>query len=241
MNTSMQTGIKVAGISILALLYFSLPALAREKPLALQQLETAFEKEVTEKTRELHEPYQTALSKLYSQKLKSGKLEEALAVKRELERIQRIISPPGTKPEPGKVVAGRDGTYLLLAENAVLKGKIKYDQPSGKLIGWEKPGSAKWNLAKLTPGSYHATLNYHAGPFAGGTIELGAGESSGTYTITGSGKWKDQKKLKLNDLTISGDGDSFVLSVLTARTQGIMELESITLTPKDKDPLLNKP
>jgi hypothetical protein len=241
MNTSMQTGIKVAGISILALLYFSLPALAREKPLALQQLEAAFEKEVTAKTRELHEPYQTALSKLYSQKLKSGKLEEALAVKRELERIQRIISPPGTKPEPGKVVAGRDGTYLLLAENAVLTGKIKYDQPSGKLIGWEKPGSAKWNLAKLTPGSYHATLNYHAGPFAGGTIELGAGESSGTYTITGSGKWKDQKKLKLNDLTISGDGDSFVLSVLTARTQGIMELESITLTPKDKDPLLNKP
>ena len=236
MNTSMQTGIKVTGISVLALLHFSHPALAREKPLALQQLETDFEKEVTEKTRELHEPYQTALNKLYSQKLKSGKLEEALAVKRELERIQRIISPPGTKPEPGKVVAGRDGTYLLLAENAVLKGKIQYDQSSGKLIRWEKPGSATWNLAKLPPGSYHATLYYHAGPFAGGTIELTAGKSSEAYTIKGSGKWKDQKKLKLSDLTISGDGDSFILSVLNARTQGIMELGSITLTPKDKAP-----
>ena len=128
-----------------------------------------------------------------------------------------------------------NGNFLLLAKNAILQGSIQYDKPSSKLIEWKQSGSATWNLSNIPHGTYQATLNYHAGPFAGGTISLNIGPSSGTYSITGSGKWKEKKTLKFSEFEITKPNYSFVILALKSRIQGIMELESILLTPVDKD------
>jgi len=222
-----------------AIILFSLPsflfsALAREKPAALQQLESAFENELAKKKQALYEPYHKALNSLYQQKIKSGTLDEALAVKREMERLSRTSPLSESKPIQGKVLADKNGNFLLLAKNAILQGNIQYDKPSRKLIEWKKSGSASWTLSNLPHGTYQATLNYHSGPFAGGTISVSIGPSSGTYSITGSGKWKDKKTLKFNEFEITKSSYSFVISAAASRTQGIMELDSIVLSPVDK-------
>ena len=226
-------------MKLTAIILFSLPsflfsALAREKPAALQQLESAFENELAKKKQALYDPYQKALNSLYQQKIKSGKLEEALAVKREMERLLRTIPPSESTPIPGTVLADKNGNFLLLAKNAILQGNIQYDKPSGKLIEWKKSGSATWTLSNLPHGTYQATLNYHSGPFAGGTVSLNIGPSSGIYPITGSGKWKDKKTLEFNEFEITKPNYSFVISALASRAQGIMELDSIVLSPVDK-------
>ena len=226
---------KIKTIILFSLPSFLFSAFAREKPAALQQLESAFENELAKKEQALYEPYQKALTALHQQKIKSGKLEEALAVKREMERLRRTIPPLESKPIPGTVSADGNGNFLLLAKNAILQGSIQYDKPSSKLIEWKKSGSATWNLSNIPHGTYQATLNYHAGPFAGGTISLNIGPSSGTYSITGSGKWKEKKTLKFSEFEITKPNYSFVILALKSRIQGIMELESILLTPVDKD------
>ena len=225
---------KLIAIILLSVSSFLFSSLAREKPAALQQLESAFENNLAKKKQTLYKPYQKALTSLYQQKIKSGKLEEALAVKREMDRLLSTIPPSESKAKSGTVLVDNNGNFLLLAKNAVLQGSIQYDKPSGKLIEWKKSGSATWNLSTLPHGTYLATLNYHAGPFAGGTISLSTDPSSETYSITGSGMWKDKKKLESNKFEITKPNSSFVISALASRTQGIMELESVVISPVDK-------
>lgn len=244
MNTPRRDKVKTVSIFTLILGMLSPFALSRDKPAALQALEDDFKKELSSKIQSLYEPYHDALSRLYDKKLKSGKLEEALAVKKEIERIKRAHSDHNTKQTPTAAIAGKDGTFLLLPSNAELTGSIIHDKKSGKLIGWDDTGSARWTLDKLPPGSYHVTLNYHSGPFAGGRVQVSAGKSKNIFTVKGSGKWQEKKQTTLGEITLSPASGAFTLSILEARTQGIMELSSVILTPKrinpDQDPAVKE-
>lgn len=209
-------------------------AVARDKPAALQALENDFEKNLAVKIQTLYEPYRAALNKLYIKKVKAGKLEEALAVKREIERIKLIHAIPSTKPEKGSATAGEKGSFLLLASNAILAGSIRFDNESQRLIDWKKAGSARWKLDQLPQGTYFATLNYHSGPFAGGRFQVSQEKSTATFSIKGSGKWQEQKRLDLGEVIVGKTAGTLLLTILDTRTQGIMELSRVTLTPKPK-------
>ncbi|MFP6872856.1 MAG: hypothetical protein VCA55_05035, partial [Verrucomicrobiales bacterium] len=106
MNNILSKRTKAGSICCL-LLCMMLPfAYARDKPAALQALEEDFEENLRIQIRTLYEPYHAALSKLYNKKLKSGKLEDALAIKKEIERIDRIQSPRNTERSPITAIAG---------------------------------------------------------------------------------------------------------------------------------------
>jgi len=219
--------------SIFALLfYLASPASARDKPAALQALEDDFEKNLSASIQTLYGPYRAALDKLYKTKVKSGKLEEALAVKKEIERIKLTLPSTTSKTAQGTAVAGKGGSFLLLASNAELTGSIRFDKASGRLIGWNNAGSAQWKLDNLPTGTYLAKLHYHSGPFAGGKFKAGTEKSRNVYTIRGSGKWQEKKQLNLGEVSIANPAPAFTLSILDSRTQGIMELSNLTLTPK---------
>ena len=227
------------GIVSIFALFFCLapPAPARDKPAALQALEDNFEKNLSASIQTLYGPYRAALDKLYKTKVKSGKLEEALAVKKEIERIKLTLPSTTSKGARGTAVAGKGGSFLLLASYAELTGSISFDKASGRLIGWKNAGSAQWKLDKLPTGIYLAKLHYHSGPFAGGKFKVGAGKFRSVYTIRGSGKWQEKKELDLGEVSIANPAPAFILSILDSRTQGIMELSSLTLTPKQPEGL----
>ena len=71
-----------------------------------------------------------------------------------------------------------------------------------------------------------------SGPFAGGKFKAGTGKSRNVYTIRGSGKWQEKKQLSLGEVSIANPAPAFIISILDSRTQGIMELSNLTLTPK---------
>ena len=158
-------------------------------------------------------------------------------MKKEIERIKLTLPSTSTKPAPGTAVAGKDGSFLLLASNAELTGSIRFDKASGRLIGWNNAGSARWKLDKLPTGTYLARLHYHSGPFAGGKFQVSVGKSRNVYTIRGSGKWQEKKQLELGEVSIANPAPAFILSILDSRTQGIMELSGLTLTPKQPEGL----
>ena len=232
MSNLRSSRVKIASILQLTLGLLSSFAFSRDKPAALQALEDDFKEEVTSRIQALYSPYHDALSRLYTRKLKSGKLNEALAVKMEIERIERAHSVHTVKKIPATAIAGKDGRFLLLPPNADLTGSIRHDKQSGKLIGWNDTGSARWNLDEMPPGSYHVTLNYHSGPFAGGRLQVSAGKTKTISVIKGSGKWQEEKQKRLAEIMVSPPAGTFTLSILDARTLGIMELSSVILTPK---------
>ena len=222
-----------AGSIYCLLLYMLLPcAWSRDKPAALQALEDDFEKDLTAQLRTLYEPYHAALSKLFNKKLKSGKLEDALAIKKEIERVDRAYSPSNAERSPITAVAGNDGTFLLLPAHADLEGNIHYDPETKLLIGWDGSGSTRWPLGKLPQGNYDITLNYHSGPFAGGRIQMSAGGADMSIDIKGSGKWQAQKLINLGDIEIAETPGEFLLTIRDARSKGVMERIRVTLTPK---------
>ncbi len=236
MNNILSKRTKAGSICCL-LLCMMLPfAYARDKPAALQALEEDFEENLRIQIRTLYEPYHAALSKLYNKKLKSGKLEDALAIKKEIERIDRIQSPRNTERSPITAIAGSNGTFLLLPAHADLKENIHYDQETKLLIGWDGSGSARWPLDKVPHGNYDVTLNYHSGPFAGGNIQMRAGKAKKIIDIKGSGKWQEKKLMHLGEITIEETPGDFLLTILNSRSQGVMELIRVTLAPKASTP-----
>lgn len=232
MNSLLPKPTKAGPIYIL-ILYILLPFVcARDKPAALQALEESFEEDLSTRIRTLYEPYHAALNKLYDKKIKAGKLEDALAVKKEIERIERAHTSMKAERAPATAVAGRDGAFLLLPAHAALKGSIHYDQEADLLIGWDGAGNARWPLDKVPQGKYDITLNYHSGPFAGGKIQMSTGGANEIIDIRGSGKWQGKKLKNLGEIKITQNPGEFALSILDARTQGVMELIRITLTPQ---------
>ena len=231
MNSLLPKNKKVGAVYIL-ILFILLPfVFARDKPAALQALEESFEEDRNARIRTLYAPYHAALNKLYNNKIKTGKLEDALAVKKEIERLDRTHASMKAEPPPATAVAGRDGSYLLLPAHADLKGSIHYDQEANLLIGWDGAGNARWPLDKVSPGNYDLTLHYHSGPFAGGKIQMSAGEANKIIHIRGSGKWQGTKLWNLGEIQIAENPGELALSILDTRTQGVMELIRITLTP----------
>jgi hypothetical protein len=236
MNSLLAKRTKAGSICCLLLCMLLPFAWARDKPAALQALEEGFEKDLSAQIRTLYKPYRAALSKLYDKKLKSGKLEDALAVKKEITRLDRAHSPSKAERAPVTAVAGSDGTFLLLPAHADLKGNIHYDQETKLLIGWDGSGSTRWPLDKVPQGNYTVTLNYHSGPFAGGNIQMSAGKAKKLIDIKGSGKWQVKKLIELGEITITETPGEFLLTILDARSQGVMELIRVTLTPRPTSP-----
>ncbi|MCP4847878.1 MAG: hypothetical protein GY899_08030 [Verrucomicrobiaceae bacterium] len=232
MNTSHNQGIRRVSILALTLSLLCPCVFSRDKPAALQTLEDDFKKDLSATIATLYEPYHDALRKLYDKQIKSGKLNQALAVKMEIERLEIAHSAHAVKQITPVAIPGENGTYLLLPSNAALTGSVHHDGPSKKLIGWKDTGSAKWKLDNLPPGIYHATLHFHSGPFAGGRLQVKAGETIDVFTIKGSGKWKEKKEMPIGEINVPTPSGAFTLSILNSRSQGIMELSSVILTPE---------
>ena len=211
-----------------------------EKLLALQVLEGRLESDYRAMTKELRSKYRDALEKLRDDYMKAGRLEDTLAVKKEIERLDATFGSPDGKPVKKKVpaaVAGEAGSFLLRLEGASLGGPVKLDTEHRLLVDWKKDGYAEWALAEVARGAYTVVLEFHSGPFAGGQLELTEGGASREFDIAGSGKWIDKKQLDMGKVSVSTGGESLRLRVLSARLQGVMELIQIRLLPTSRMPL----
>ncbi len=206
-----------------------------EIPFSLKVLEEEHEREVAEGMAKLAAKYHTALEKLRAEYTAAGDLDSLLAVRAELARISAERRSPAPPTEPGDPPA--TGSYKLAPAGATLTGRVSLDGELGLLVGWKGAGSAEWALAKVAPGDYLVTLDYHSGPFAGGKVAIDIGGDGRQFEITGSGMWDDPKSVEIGTFTVTAEPDrSLRLTLVEARTQGVMELRQVRLTPAGKQP-----
>lgn len=227
-------------------------AQADDRPLALQVLESEMEKEIATKTTGLNAKYHQALEKLKADFTKEGDLESILSVKAEIVRLENSKPPtitrpsppdrpPGGDPEkpdpaPAEPFASASGSITLKPNTAKPDGQVRLDSDIGLLVEWKKEGGASWTIPAGSTGAYGLTLDYYSGPFAGGRIRIDAGSFHKEIAITGSGKWDDAKSLDLGIVNLDDTADKLQITILESRTQGVMELQSLELTPIRRPP-----
>jgi hypothetical protein len=215
---------------------------ADDRPLALQVLESELAKEIATKTSALNAKYHKALEKLKADFTKEGDLESILSVKAEIVRLENSKVPaltlPGRpdrpaikNPQPAVPSTSASGSIALKPNSATPEGNVRFDSDIGLLVGWKKAGGASWTIPAGSSGSYHMTLEYYSGPFAGGRISIDAGSLHKEIAITGSGKWDDHKSLDLGTVNLDEGAGKLKVTILESRTQGVMELQSLELTP----------
>ena len=198
---------------------------ADEKPFRLQVLDSEFEKEFATKAATLDAKYRNALVALLAEFKAAGNLDGIVAVNAEIvsldaKRAKERSSGTTTTSQP---------RLTLAAGSATPSGNVRFDGQHGLLVSWKERGGAAWSLEGLPAGKYTATLHYYAGPFAGGKLQLVVGEASKALAIKGSRSWKEAKSMSTGSITVGSEPGALTLSIVEARTIGVLELLRVEL------------
>ena len=140
-------------------------------------------------------------------------------------------------PDPSSLRANDLGVLQLAAEDAELTGQLQLE--SGYLGYWTKSDdSVTWRVAEMKPGTYRVSLDYAClNDSAGSGFEVKIGSQTITGKVQGTGSWKDFATAELGSVQLeNNDGLTVTVKATDKPGQAVMNLRSLTLTPKDPAP-----
>lgn len=122
----------------------------------------------------------------------------------------------------------------LAAEDAELTGQLQLE--SGYLGYWTNPDdTVTWRVAEMKPGTYRVSLDYAClNDSAGSGFEVKIGAQTITGKVQRTGSWKDFATVELGSVLLDKNSGLTVTVKATQKPgQAVMNLRSLTLTPKD--------
>lgn len=140
-------------------------------------------------------------------------------------------------PDPGLVRANDDGVLELAADDALTTGQLQLE--SGHLGYWTNPNdTVTWHVAEMKPGTYQVSLDYAClNDSAGSGFEVKIGSQSLLGKVQGTSSWNDFSTLNLGSVLLEkNEGLAVTVRATDKPGPAVMNLRSLTLTPKDPAP-----
>jgi putative membrane-bound dehydrogenase-like protein len=149
----------------------------------------------------------------------------------------RAAPKPGNQPAP--VAAARDGTLLLPARQAEIRGREIIFEPKFSNLGyWHGPDDhAAWTVHVAKPGEYDVWLDAACDPASAGNgflIHAGAAELHGT--IASSGGWSKYQRTKIGQLTLPSGETRITMAPVTSPRGALLDLRALALAPAGQKP-----
>jgi hypothetical protein len=129
-----------------------------------------------------------------------------------------------------------DGSIMLDAATVKLHGttmRVDGNDVDGFHVGfWSNPQDyVEWTGIAVPAGKYQLDLTYGCGPGAGGKFLLTANGQTLPGTTASTGSWSQYVTVKLGELTFTGGLTSLSIRPDGPLAIGLMDMQSITLTP----------
>jgi alpha-L-fucosidase len=130
-----------------------------------------------------------------------------------------------------------DGTYILTAGDAILKGgRLVLSLTEEPYINtWMGHNSVEWTINARKPGKYKVVLNYACtDQSAGSTINLGIDNPVFMGAVKSTGSWETFKEWNIGTVTIPSGAHKLVIDAEAKPGMGVMNLKGVALVPVNK-------
>ena len=191
-----------------------------DAPLLAQVLEAQYEVDLRTREAALKAKYREALLSLHTEMKEAGDLDAMIAIEAELEPL-----------EPEAVASSAAPVFRIPADAGVPAGKVRRDTDYGLLVSWKGSGGATFSLAGLPPGRYAISMDYYAGPFAGGKLQVAVPTSHEVVEVAGGRSWTELRSAPLGEFKVAEGGTNLTISIVQARAIGILELAALHISP----------
>ena len=131
------------------------------------------------------------------------------------------------------------GTFHLLAQDAELRGQLKYEEKCSNIGYWiDIGGTARWAVRLQSAGRYKVIADIAAAPTQGGSrfrLSVSDAGIDGVETIVPAGEnWCDFKAVDIGTISCPTGDFEIVVKPLSRAGSAVMNLRSITLVPLAK-------
>ena len=216
---------------VLAASALSLQPVAAED--TVNSLKEKAEADLKVEVEKLKMKYLIALEKLQKSLAEEGKLDAAVATKKEIERANATevsLFARGTAGG-GSSAPQAEGTITLTAKDASLGNGTQYDSKRKLINDWSRYGAfASWKLSGIQPGTYKVTLHYYSGNLGGGVLSIRSSSASDRFSIAGAGKWDELRQYHVGKVRLNKD-DHLTLAALQGRSREMIYVDSLVLEP----------
>ncbi len=198
----------------------------------LAKLEETYLDAIKKERSKLGAKYVTALERLKDNLTREGRLEEAMLVKHEVERVQEML---GQEPEvvlPDDGVASSEPVDLVGAD-ATLNGKMRISEANGAIFRWGTRGSSvEWRLTdQVETGKYEVILDYSCAAGEGGAFDVNVGDDQElTGTVSGEGEWSNWRQMHVGDVDIKLP-TNLKITATSLANKLLMNVRKLTLAP----------
>lgn len=201
----------------------------------LTRLEASYAIQLIDARRALGEKYLVALKNLQQDLTDRQRIEQALLVKMERERITELLDSAAELSVP--TAGARPATLTELSpQTARCSGGPLFDEKREHIRNWTAAGgSALWDLdAEMAPGRYEVIVKFGAGRDAGGTFQVTVGSQAplrGSIETLDTNGWGETQTMLAGTIAIGPE--SRTLSVLcdSLRQPYLWTLKGVTLAP----------
>ena len=132
------------------------------------------------------------------------------------------------------IVAGKDGTYRLPAEEARLKGnRLALSMSEEPYINsWMGADSAEWTINAPAAGQYTVVLKYACtDQSAGSTIHISTPKTKLSGTVASTGGWESFKDWRPGTVLLSKGTNILLIDGQSKPDLGVMNLKQVLLIP----------
>ena len=137
---------------------------------------------------------------------------------------------------PWRATAGTDGSILMEAADATLKGpQIRLESQPPHVGYWlDATATVSWPLETKSAGSFDVEVTYAAAPAnGGGTFAVQAGSAAALpHTTTLTKGWLDFRKDIIGTVTLLAGATELRVSITDKPREAVLNLRSIRLVPK---------
>ena len=139
-------------------------------------------------------------------------------------------------PEGGEIVAGDNGSVILLAKDATtFSEKMRYEPKEVKncLGFWTfKDDWAQWEFELGEGGAYSATVFQGCGGDNGGsTVAIEAGEERITFKVEDTGGFQNWKAIEIGELKFEAGVNRVAIRPVDQKGKAVLDVQKIVLTP----------
>ncbi len=201
----------------------------------LDEIKTQYAEEVSAAERDLKEKYIAALERIQQNLQAQAKLEDALAVKREREKIEAELAASATAPTtpgtPGSTPSLSGSEFTFKPADATPLGDVELVEKWDSLTGWRNQNSgAEWDLSAVPQGVYSLTIEYSC-PIPGGSLRIQQGSAFFDFAVPATGGWSSFDAVPSGQIVVGTPPAPLrILVVEDGGTPfGLLNLRSITL------------
>lgn len=210
--------------------------LSSQEDSELTRLEATYAIQLIDARRALGEQYLVALKNLQQDLTDRQRIEQALLVKMERERITELLDSAAELSVP--TAGARPATLTELSpQTARCSGGPLFDEKREHIRNWTAAGgSALWDLdAEMAAGRYEIIVKFSAGRDAGGTFQVMVGSETpvrGSVETLDTNGWSEAQSMLAGTVPIGPESRTLSILCDSLTQPYLWALKGITLAPE---------